>query len=245
MTAADLPGPAPAPPAWVARCADLLPAEGLAAMVAQRAAAATSRQRAGLWLDVASERLVILAQTTGAQQTRAAELLIALWAVEVLRWCRWLAGPALDPDDLAQDVLVCALERIGQVREPALFRHWLHGLCWRRVLGETRRAWFRRRDPAPPRDDAADSTEPTAEVARARQARQVQAVLDALLPEHRRLLGLHYVEEFSRAEIASLTGLPPGTLNRRLTEARRAFEACAIAHGLATDASVPDPPRSP
>lgn len=242
-TAAD-----PSPPAWVAPCADLLSIEGLAAAVAQRGALAGSpRHQASLWLDVTSERLVILCQTTSVHRSRAAEHLVALWAAEVLRWCRWLAGPALDPEDLAQDVLVCALERIDQVREPALFRRWLHGLCWRRVLGESRRAWFRRRDPAPPEDDIADDGgDPAARIARARRGAQVRSVLDGLVLEHRHLLWLHYVEEFSRAEIASLTGLPPGTLNRRLTEARRAFEARAETLGLTRDASGPGhPERSP
>jgi DNA-directed RNA polymerase specialized sigma24 family protein len=50
-------------------------------------------------------------------------------------------------------------------------------------------------------------------------------------------LWLHYVEELSRAEICALTGLPAGTLNRRLTEARRAFEAHAGA--IALDRATP------
>ncbi|MFH1467758.1 MAG: sigma-70 family RNA polymerase sigma factor [Pseudomonadota bacterium] len=234
MTTPPTPEPT-APPAWLAPCAHLVPLDHLAATFTLRCpASATPRQRQALWLDVASERLVVLAQTTGSQQSLAAETLVSLWAGEVLRWCRWQSGPALDPEDIAQDVLVCALQRIGRVREPALFRRWLHGLTWRRVLGQARLIWFRRRDPAPPVETMLRAdTDPVAGIRRDEQARQVHAALARLPLEHRRLLWLHYVEELSRAEICALTDMPAGTLNRRLTEARRAFEAQASALGLA------------
>ncbi len=51
---------------------------------------------------------------------------------------RRLAGPALDPDDLAQGVFVVVHRKLSTLDAPQRLRSWLYGIC-RRVVAHQRR----------------------------------------------------------------------------------------------------------
>jgi RNA polymerase sigma-70 factor (ECF subfamily) len=159
--------------------------------------------------------------------------LLSIWHREVHRWCRSLAGRRLDPDDLAQEVLVRALSRLERVLEPDRFHAWLYGTLLR-VIRERER-WARVRRFAP---EALLREQPCllplADAALLAHERDdlVRLALAELSAEHRVLLWAHSVEGQRRHEIAAWSGLAPGTLNRRLTAARRAFEKACTRLGV-------------
>lgn len=161
----------------------------------------------------------------------ARQALLQLWRGEVLRWCRWSAAAGVDAEDAAHDVLVRAVHRLGTLQRPDGFRPWLWAITWR-VLREHERPWRLRwrgrivREPASP--------EPPADVALQEVERDllVAEVLRALPLEQRTLLWHAYVDGRTRGQLAEITGEPEGTVNRRLTEARRRFREEAARRGL-------------
>lgn len=160
-----------------------------------------------------------------------ADRLLAAWAGAVLGWCRLLCDGRAVPEDAAQEVLLVLAEKAPAMADGDEVRRWLWGVTWRVVRRHQRRAWVRRWLPGTGMPGGAMEAAPAQ--APSDDVREVKAVLDALPAEHRRLLWLAYAEGASRAELCTHLGLPPGTLNRRLSAARAAFDHEARARGLA------------
>ncbi len=163
----------------------------------------------------------------------ARDRLLALWHGPVLKWCRWNAGSGVDPEDAAHEVLIRALRRPPP--PGPTYRSWLWGIVWRVLREQERRAWVGRwffGDPPEPVD-----AEPLADegIAAEERAAAVRRVLQGLELEDRTVLWLAYVEGVSRAGLAETLGWSEGTVNRRLTRARAAFDAGADAAGLAPE----------
>lgn len=219
-----------------------LAAEEAAARLSERAH--SERQIALITREVATEALIrAIRAEPQARGCAALDRLLDLWQPDVHRWCRLLGGPTLPVEDLAHDALLAMLTQLHRLEDPRRFQGWLWGITWRTVRGHRRRAWLRRwvpgvvRDPPDPRGDASERYD------RAHRSAVVLAVLDALPVDQRELLWLAYAEGLTRAELGRTLGIGPGTLSRRLTRARAAFEAAAGRLGLIglTDWSVPSP----
>ncbi len=183
-------------------------------------------------LDAFSQGLV---ETARAGDSHATHRLLDAWQVEILRWCRWQCPRGLNHEDVAQDVMVAVMSRLHAVREPNRFRAWLWGVTWRTVQAKRRKAWFWRWVPGEAEQHVDALDDPTSGLERNERSQTVQRVLDKVDPVHRQLLWLCYVEGQTRRELVALLGMPEGTLNRRLTAARRAFEKLAREHGLGPD----------
>jgi DNA-directed RNA polymerase specialized sigma24 family protein len=153
----------------------------------------------------------------------------AEWAAHVARWCRTLCDGRTNPDDVAQDVLIVLLQDAPPTEDDDHLRGWLWGVTWRTVRGHQRRAWVRRWL-AGPSEHWIDRV--PAAVGVTDTDRAVKTVLETLRPEHQKLLWLAYAEGASRAEICAAWGLTTGTLNRKLTAARAAFDTAARRAGL-------------
>lgn len=110
-----------------------------------------------------------------------------------------------DAADLVQDVFAVALERIGQLAEPAAFPGWLMTIARHRATDHAR---------------AARPTEPLAELPgptpRAGEVAQVLAALRELPEAYRETLILRLVEGMTGPEIAAQTGLAPGSVRVNL-----------------------------
>jgi RNA polymerase sigma-70 factor, ECF subfamily len=110
-------------------------------------------------------------------------------------------------DDVVQDVFVAALERIGDLREPAAFGGWLAAIARHRATDQ------RRRGPITESlvDDVAAPRDP--------DYLQARAILDAVraLPDaYRETLILRLVEGMTGAEIADRTGLTAASVRVNL-----------------------------
>ena len=124
-----------------------------------------------------------------------------------------------DAEDVAQEAFIKAHRNFGRLRQRTAFRAWLVRLTWRLAL-DRQRANRRRvdRDTEHSRGTLrTESTDPA--IANERSALVWQAI-DAL-PEKLRLpMVLSGIEGHDIREVASLLGLPEGTVKSRLHFAR-------------------------
>jgi RNA polymerase sigma-70 factor (ECF subfamily) len=123
-----------------------------------------------------------------------------------------------DVDDLAQDVFLQAMQRLGSLRDAGAFGGWLAAIARNRAADHIRRA---------PR-----TTELPAEVGTVDQdhteALAVLAVIQALPEAYRETLVLRLVEGMTGPEIADRTGLTPASvrvnLHRGMKQLRERLE---------------------
>jgi RNA polymerase sigma-70 factor (ECF subfamily) len=128
-----------------------------------------------------------------------------------------------DAEDVAQDAFIRAHRAFRQLRDRERFRAWLVRMSWRLAL-DKRRSEARRASreslapvvPAPP-------TSEDALIAHERAERLWQAI-DRLPDKLRMTVVLSAIEGNGIGEVASLLGVPEGTVKSRLFDARRRLQ---------------------
>jgi len=163
-------------------------------------------------------------------------------AGRVLAWTIRLGGPAVDAEDLAQEVFAVALRRLPEFRGDSKASTWLFGITRRIVANARRKAALRRLvglgelpelpDERPGADEAVD---------RARRRRHVQLALEKLGTAHREAIALVDLEGLSAVEAADLLGVPVGTIYSRLHLGRRAFAHALQRQGVTRDSLLAEP----
>ncbi|HVG23430.1 MAG TPA: RNA polymerase sigma factor [Thermoanaerobaculia bacterium] len=115
----------------------------------------------------------------------------------------WALQRVHDPEearDLCQDAFLAAWAKLGQLREPAAFAGWL-----RRIV---QRSPARRQSSAAAIDSIATASE------------QYGIALLGLPEKQRQAIVLHYSLGYTLDEIATMLGVPRGTIGKRLYSAR-------------------------
>jgi RNA polymerase sigma-70 factor (ECF subfamily) len=134
------------------------------------------------------------------------QLFRAHWP-RAFRAARLVTGDAAAAEDIAQEAFLAAVRNLDRFDRRRPFGPWLHRIVVNRAIDWTRarrlRAEVELGDhlPAAPAPDPGDGT-----------LRRIAA----LPPEHRAVVVLRYVLEYTPGEIAELLGLPRGTVNSRL-----------------------------
>ncbi len=139
------------------------------------------------------------------------------------RYARALTGDKEAADDLVQDCLERALDRLELWRHGESPRRWLFTIMHRLHLGELRRAARRpRHERLEDVTEGADGTlaRPPSQAAHI-HARQVLAALAELPIEQRQAVLLVGVEGMSYAEAAAVLDISVGTLMSRLSRGRK------------------------
>jgi RNA polymerase sigma-70 factor, ECF subfamily len=123
-------------------------------------------------------------------------------------------------EDIAQEAFLSAIRRLDRFDRGRRFGPWLGAIVANRAIDWTR-ARTARREAAGEAPDVASP--PDAPVGRYSQ--EVLNALVSLTPEHRAVIVLRYLLEFSPGEIAKALELPRGTVNSRLRRGLDALEA--------------------
>jgi RNA polymerase sigma-70 factor (ECF subfamily) len=133
-----------------------------------------------------------------------------------------IVGRPADAEDIAQEALILAFERLETCRNPEAFRSWLfqivrnHSLNWldRRRLRDVSR------DPTP-KELPHDGPAPDAHAFRA----QLLAALNELGPSEREVVLLHDLEGWTHPEISAALGISAVMSRQSLFQARRKLRA--------------------
>jgi RNA polymerase sigma-70 factor (ECF subfamily) len=145
----------------------------------------------------------------GAQRgsVRDLELLFREHWPRAYRAAYLVSGDASAAEDIAQEAFLAAIRNLDRFDRRRPFGPWLHRIVVNRAIDFTRARKLRAEvelgdylpaPPAPERDGRA------------------LAGIEGLSPEHRAVIVLRYLLEYTPGEIASLLDLPRGTVNSRL-----------------------------
>jgi RNA polymerase sigma factor (sigma-70 family) len=144
-------------------------------------------------------------------------------------------GSAREAEDVAQEAFLAAYRKMATYRGEASFKTWLLTITWRRALSRRRRlaSLWRRFVSGEPPEPPPDRTPRTQEQALidAEMAGHVQRLVRALPARLRDPLLLCASGEQTYHEIASVLGIPEGTLKWRVAEARRRLKQRLTALG--------------
>src|SRR6266851_6641912 len=126
--------------------------------------------------------------------------------------------------DIVQETFINAVRHLGGLRDDEKFGSWLFGIAhqkciqrWRKQRGEETALKQFSAVPAEVEDD------PAAWLIRQEQEAEFMQLLNQLPLPQRSVLLLHFVEDYSLEDIASITGAPVGTVKSRLHYAKKAL----------------------
>jgi RNA polymerase sigma-70 factor (ECF subfamily) len=120
-------------------------------------------------------------------------------------------------EDIAQEALLAAIRSLDRFDRRRPLRPWLHRIVVNRAID-----WSRLRTLRAEVADAAVPESVATERALAVYSDPVVTALSSLSPEHRAVVVLRHLLEYTPGEIAELLELPRGTVNSRL---RRGLDA--------------------
>lgn len=134
-----------------------------------------------------------------------------------------------EAQELAQEVFVQALRKIGQLRDPACFGGWLRSITNRLAINrQVRRGPVISAERETLEAVCQDTETPLGNLLAAERRRQVRAGLRRLGTLDRQTLVAFYVKGQSLVEMSEAFDAPVGTIKRRLHVARK-----RLAHELA------------
>jgi RNA polymerase sigma-70 factor, ECF subfamily len=114
-------------------------------------------------------------------------------------------------EDIAQEAFLAAIRRLDRFDRRRRFGPWLGAIVANRSID-----WARARTARRETTDAGVDAASPPDVPLGRYSQEVLAALASLSPEHRAVIVLRYLLEYSPGEIARALDLPRGTVNSRL-----------------------------
>lgn len=137
-------------------------------------------------------------------------------------------------EDIAQEAFLAAVRRLDRFDRRRRFGPWLGAIVANRAIDWVRARTARHEVSEPPESGVSEppqwgvSGSPASGVSESpagRYSEEVLVALAALSPEHRAVVVLRYVLEYTPGEIARALELPRGTVNSRLRRGLDALEA--------------------
>jgi RNA polymerase sigma-70 factor (ECF subfamily) len=146
-----------------------------------------------------------------------------------VRFCRKLTGNRDEGDDLYQESLVTALEKIDTLRKEAAFKPWLYRIMVNSYKNRLRCPWRRWR--ATIAADMPETTKTADPAAQLTARRWLERAFRALKPEEKALIVLFEIEGWKVSELAEIYDSPEGTIKARLARARRKMRHALVEYG--------------
>lgn len=146
------------------------------------------------------------------------EGLVNLYQRRALRAAQLICRNRTQAEDIVQGAFLQAYDRIDQFDASRPFEPW-----FLRIVVNTALMSVRSHKKITPENDALELIAPDLyhELEAADLKETIWATLDRLSPEQRAAVILHYYADLSNTEIAQTLNCPPGTVRRRLHDARQ------------------------
>jgi RNA polymerase sigma-70 factor (ECF subfamily) len=148
------------------------------------------------------------AHVRGAQRGSASDLeaLFRLHWPRAYRAAYLVVHDAAAAEDIAQEAFLAAIRNLDRFDRRRPFGPWLHRIVVNRAIDWTRARQLRAES------ELVDAPAPESEPLDG----SLLAALAALPPDHRAVIVLRHLLEYTPGEIAELLGVPRGTVNSRL-----------------------------
>ncbi len=131
-----------------------------------------------------------------------------------------VTGVPQDAEDVAQEALIVALQRLEECRKPDQFGGWLMTIVRNRSKNLNRRESLRSTDPIP--ETASDGRgDPVKHTERGELRQRILEAVEELPEVKREVVILHDLEGWKHREIAERLDLPVGTVRSHLHFARK------------------------
>lgn len=191
--------------------AERLVAAGQTATASRSRAARVSRAR------LRGERSIIAGALAGSEADLE-ELFRRYWP-RGYRAAYLIIGDHAAAEDIAQEAFLAAVRRLDRFDRGRRFGPWFSAIVANRAIDWARARTARRESGQEPGDEAV-APEPQS----AGYSAPLLAALHTLSPEHRAVVVMRYVLEYTPGEIARALELPRGTVNSRLRRALDVLE---------------------
>jgi RNA polymerase sigma-70 factor (ECF subfamily) len=168
--------------------------------------------------DRQTERRLIRAAQSGSAE--AIEALFRTYWPRAYRAAHMVAQDAVAAEDIAQEAFLSALRAIDRFDRRRPFGPWLHRIAVNRAIDWTRTRAIRREVFGIPAIDSSAMDDPFDDP----RAAALHDAVCTLSPDHRAVVAMRYVYDWTPGEIAKALNLPRGTVNSRL---RRALDHLA------------------
>ena len=149
--------------------------------------------------------------------------IVKSWGGRLLRFCRNNLPATIDAEDVVQDVLLTAWQKLPGLDDRSRFRAWMYTIARNRCREVIRTAGRRATDPVSPEEVAVkiDSRQDPAR-AHARDAAMMalRKSVAGLPDSQRRIWVMAQIDGLGYAEIADIEELPLSTVRGRLARAR-------------------------
>jgi RNA polymerase sigma-70 factor, ECF subfamily len=146
---------------------------------------------------------------------------------------RYLLRESADAEDAVQEAYLQALRHFGGFRGENA-RAWLltivRRVCYGWLERARRQAWSA--DPDLIDDLPGAGDDPETAFLRGERQEQLARAVDTLPVPFREVIVLREIQELSYQEIATVTGVPVGTVMSRLARARRRLQRVLLAEGM-------------
>ena len=161
----------------------------------------------------------------------AFEDLLAVMERPLLYYATKLLGSDEIALDVLQDVWVRVFRNIRRLKDPGSLRPWLYRLTHGIAVDRIRVSASRERA----EDGHAECFQEEDEPSFSRDdADAIHSALGQLELKHREVLTLHFLEDFSIAEIAAVVDCPEGTVKSRIYHAKKEMKEILLRGGYGT-----------
>jgi RNA polymerase sigma-70 factor, ECF subfamily len=150
----------------------------------------------------------------------------------LFRYLFHLLGQKELAEDILQEVIVIVWQKAHTFQRSGQAAHWIFGIAhhqaFKALRRDTRASFIGLEAALNLPDEALD---PEADLLSRATRDEIAKALACLTPEHREVLELAFFQDFAGKEIASIVGIPLGTVKSRLSYARRALKEALLRNG--------------
>lgn len=151
----------------------------------------------------------------------AFEDLIAVMERPLLYYAASLTGNSDSGLDVLQDVWIRAFRGIRKLKDTGSLRSWLYSITHGIAVDRIRKNYSRDQAEKVQLEDFQEAEEPSFAD---EDAAAIHQALSEIGLKHREVLVLHFLEDLSVAEIATVVGCSEGTVKSRIFYAKRAMK---------------------